>query len=294
MAGTRSYTRCMPHDATRPQDATGPGPDDLDLRGGPRRPPREHTSPGFHEPRKVESEPDTGRALASERLDYTASTLDDRPGDGQTDDEASPFPLFRRWLDDAFARRESHGDLPEPSAVVLSTIDVTGPLPRPASRTVLMKDFDERGFVVYTNKRSAKGRQLAADPWAAMLFPWYPLQRQVRIEGRMVEVDDAEADAYWASRPRASQIGAWASEQSQPIDDRDTLDRRVVEAELRFRPVESIPRPPHWGGYRLVPERIEFWQGRSGRVHDRIVHTTVLRGTRAGMAAAWKVERLQP
>ena len=233
-------------------------------------------------------------SLAAERLDYRAGTLDDAlltaaGGDGAVD----PLPLLRRWVDDAFARRDTHSDIPEPSAVVLSTVELSGPAglaaatPRPRSRTVLLKGFDETGFVVYTNKDSDKGRQLADVPWASLLLAWLPLQRQVRIDGRVEHVPDAEADAYWASRPRASQLGSAASEQSRPIASRAALEEQLARITAEHEGAE-VPRPPHWGGYRIVPDRIEFWQGRPGRLHDRIVFA------RPGDDEPWTAQRLQP
>lgn len=238
--------------------------------------------------------PGTAAALAAERLDYRAGTLDDGLLTGAaTGGEVDPLPLLGRWLDDAFARRDSDGDIPEPSAVVLSTVELSGPAglaaatPRPRSRTVLLKGFDETGFVVYTNKDSDKGRQLADVPWASLLLAWLPLQRQVRIDGRVEHVPDAEADAYWTSRPRASQLGSAASEQSRPIASRAALEEQLARAAAEHEGTE-VPRPPHWGGYRVVPDRIEFWQGRPGRVHDRIVFT------RDDAGGPWAAQRLQP
>ncbi|MCS6711752.1 pyridoxamine 5'-phosphate oxidase [Brachybacterium sp. EF45031] len=231
---------------------------------------------------------DAHTRLASERMDYRAGTLGD-------DVPADPLELFGRWLSEAFDRRDSEGDLPEPTAVVLSTIELpTGdasadgghPSARPRSRTVLLKEHDERGFVIYTNGDSAKGQEMSGTPWAAMLFPWYALQRQVRVEGFVQRVDDAEADEYFASRPRGSQLGARASHQSRPIASREALDAQYAQVEREFEGRE-VPRPEHWGGFRLVPDRIEFWQGRSGRMHDRIVYTSEGSGS-------WTHERLQP
>lgn len=235
----------------------------------------------------------TAAALAAERLDYRAGTLDDGLLTGAaTGGEVDPLPLLGRWLDDAFARRDSDGDVPEPSAVVLSTVELSDAAepaapPRPRSRTVLLKGFDEAGFVVYTNQESDKGRQLAAVPWASLLLAHLPLQRQVRIDGRVEHVADAEADAYWASRPRASQLGSAASEQSRPIASRAALEEQLARAAAEHEGTE-VPRPPHWGGYRIVPDRIEFWQGRPGRVHDRIVFT------RDDAGGPWAAQRLQP
>lgn len=222
--------------------------------------------------------------LAGERLDYLAGSLaDSAPED--------PLALCDVWLQDAFARRDSHGDVSDPTAVVLSTValDADG-APRPRSRTVLLKGLDAHGAVVYTNLDSDKAHELRATPRAALLMPWYPLQRQVRIEGTVEEIPAAESDAYWASRPRGSQLGAWASHQSREIDSRDTLEAQYAEVEARFAGVE-VPRPEFWGGLRVRPERIEFWQGRAHRVHDRIVYLRTADGARAGV---WERHRLQP
>lgn len=235
--------------------------------------------------------------LAAERTDY---------GTGSLADEAAndPLALFDAWMAEAFERRESHGDLAEPTAVVLSTIAVgtnggaadgvdggVDRVIRPRSRTVLLKGRDERGFVLYTNLDSDKGREVDANPSASLLLPWYPLQRQVRIEGLVEPVDPAKADAYFASRPRGSQISAWASRQSRPVDSRAALEAQYTAAQERFEGAD-VPRPPFWGGLRLVPDRIEFWQGRQNRLHDRIVVTRV--GVDEERDAAWEQHRLQP
>lgn len=235
--------------------------------------------------------------LAAERTNY---------GTGSLADEAAndPLALFDAWMAEAFERRESHGDLAEPTAVVLSTIAVgtnggaadgadggAERAIRPRSRTVLLKGRDERGFVLYTNRDSDKGREVAANPSASLLLPWYPLQRQVRIEGLMEPVAPEEADAYFASRPRGSQIGAWASRQSRPVDSRAALEAQYTAAQERFEGAD-VPRPPFWGGLRLVPDRIEFWQGRENRLHDRIVVTRV--GVDEQREAVWEQHRLQP
>lgn len=158
---------------------------------------------------------------------------------------------------------------PEATAMSLATVDEHG---QPAVRVVLLKALDARGFSFYTNTGSDKGRQLAGQPRAALCFLWKHLDQivQVRAQGRVERVDDAEADAYFVSRPRGSQIGAWASEQSRPLADRATLERRIAEVEARFADA-AVPRPPHWGGYRLLPDRLEFWHGREHRLHDRFV-----------------------
>lgn len=235
--------------------------------------------------------------LAAERTDY---------GTGSLADEAAndPLALFDAWMAEAFERRESHGDLAEPTAVVLSTIAVgtnggaadgvdggVDRVIRPRSRTVLLKGRDERGFVLYTNLDSDKGREVDANPSASLLLPWYPLQRQVRIEGLVEPVDPAKADAYFASRPRGSQISAWASRQSRPVDSRAALEAQYTAAQERFEGAD-VPRPPFWGGLRLVPDRIEFWQGRQNRLHDRIVVTRV--GVDEQREAVWEQHRLQP
>jgi pyridoxamine 5'-phosphate oxidase len=159
-------------------------------------------------------------------------------------------------------------DLPEPTAMTLATADAQG---RPSVRTVLLKDFDPRGFVFYTNQRSRKGAHLAANPRAALCLYWQPLARQVHIEGTVEEVDAAEADAYWATRPRESRVGAWASAQSEPLESRAALEARFAEHDARH-PGERIPRPPHWSGYRVVPERIEIWEAGDHRLHHRTLY----------------------
>ncbi len=168
---------------------------------------------------------------------------------------------FTEWLDLA---RETEGIL-EPTAMTLATATASG---RPSARTVLLKQVDEDGFVFYTNSLSRKGRQLAANARAALTFFWAPLMRQVVIEGAVQPVSDVEADAYFASRPRLSQIGAWASQQSEPLEGREAFEARIAEVEARFAD-SPVTRPPHWTGYRVRPDMIEFWQGREGRLHDR-------------------------
>lgn len=222
--------------------------------------------------------------LAGDRIDYLAGALADHA-------PADPLTLFDAWLQEAFDRRESHGDITDPTAVVLSTIaqDENG-TSWPRSRTVLLKGLDARGAVIYTNLASDKAHELVESPRAALLLPWYPLQRQVRLEGTVTPVPDEESDAYWASRPRGSQLGAWASHQSRPIDSRETLEAQYVEVEARFEGQE-VPRPEFWGGLRIRPVRFEFWQGRAHRVHDRIVYT---RTAGPDAADAWERHRLQP
>jgi pyridoxamine 5'-phosphate oxidase len=178
----------------------------------------------------------------------------------ERDLDPSPLRQFQRWFEEARA-----GGVEVPEAMALATATPTG---RPSVRMVLLKGADERGFAFYTNDESRKGAELAANPHAALLFHWQPLGRQVRVEGRVDRVPDAESDAYFASRPHGSRLAAWASPQSRPIADREELERLYAEAAGRY-PGEEVPRPPHWGGFRVVPEAYEFWQHAGDRLHDR-------------------------
>lgn len=189
-----------------------------------------------------------------------------------------PLPVFRQWLLDA----ETTG-LPNPNAMTVATIDPDG---RPASRVVLLRRFDERGAVFFTNRRSRKGLALAVHPHAALGFHWDPIDRQVRIEGEVEVTSDEESDEYFAQRPRESQINAWASSQSQPVTSRAALRELQSQMTERFDG-QLVPRPPHWGGYRVALCRIEFWQGDPHRFHDRIVYLV-------GDDGAWKTVRLCP
>ena len=190
-----------------------------------------------------------------------------------------PFQQFGEWF------REAEATVPvDPNAMVLSTV---GPDGRPSSRVVLLKGFDHEGFVFYGNLESRKFRELRAHPWAALNFHWKPLGKQVRIEGRVSQVSDQEADAYFATRPRGSQIGAWASKQSEPLPSRAALETAVRQVEAANTGRE-VPRPPYWSGFRLSPDRIEFWKAGEFRLHDREVFC------RASPSAAWTVERLYP
>ncbi|MGH2631564.1 MAG: pyridoxamine 5'-phosphate oxidase [Actinomycetota bacterium] len=200
---------------------------------------------------------------------------DDQPLD-RDDLLDDPIEQFRRWLADA-----ERAGVPLPNAMTLATVDASG---RPSARHVLLRGVGERGFQFFTNRESRKGRQIAEVPWAALVFLWKELDRQVEVTGAVDALPDDESDVYFASRPRDAQLGAWASPQSDPIG-RDELDARVAEAAARF-PGE-VPRPPHWGGYVVRPRTIEFWQGRRHRLHDRFLFTAEARGI-------WRVERLAP
>jgi pyridoxamine 5'-phosphate oxidase len=189
-----------------------------------------------------------------------------------------PFIRFTQLLESA-----ARADIAEPTAMTLATADARG---RPSARMVLLKGVDEAGFVFYTNRESRKARDLAENPWAALCFHWHPIESQVRVEGFVREVDAAEADAYFATRPRGSQIGAWASLQSQPLRRYRDLEDRVEELYARFGD-GAIPRPPYWSGYRLTPERLEFWSGRPSRLHEREVYSR-------GPSGEWVVELLYP
>lgn len=215
-------------------------------------------------------------SLADIRQEYTAAGLT------ETELDPNPFTQFARWFQQAV-----ESEVPEPTGMTLATANSAG---QPSARVVLLKGFDERGFVFFTNYEGRKANDLAANPQAAISFWWSQLQRQVRIEGTVEKVADAESDEYFASRPFGSRIGAWASEQSRVISGREELEAQVREIESRFADEQfassQIPRPSFWGGYRLRPTTIEFWQGRPSRLHDRLRYRL--------HEGEWAIERLSP
>jgi len=210
--------------------------------------------------------------IAALRKSYERAELDEAAS------QADPMLQFERWLGEAIAAA-----LPEPNAMTLATVGENG---RPSTRVVLIKGYDARGIVWYTNYQSRKGRELAALPFAALQFHWVELERVVRIEGRVERVSEAESDAYYATRPLDSRLGAWASPQSEVIGSRAILVANAAKFAARY--ALHPPRPPHWGGYRLTPDRWEFWQGRKSRLHDRLCYR------KAADSEGWLRERLAP
>jgi pyridoxamine 5'-phosphate oxidase len=211
--------------------------------------------------------------IAKIRKEYTQETLQ------ESEVALDPSRQFEYWFQEAL-----RAELPEPNAMFLSTVDADG---FPNGRVVLLKGLDARGFVFYTNYGSKKGQELASNAMASLTFFWQELERQVRVRGRVERVSEAESDEYFASRPRGSQIGAWVSEQSTVIQSREVLEERTQAYEVRFANQE-VPRPPHWGGYRVLPFELEFWQGRHSRLHDRIRYRL------DEPTGTWLIERLSP
>lgn len=210
-------------------------------------------------------------SIADIRKDYQLKSLT------EAEVAKNPFAQFTVWWDEAVA-----SDIDEVNAMALSTVSEQG---RPSSRIVLLKGFDEQGFVFFTNYNSDKGRQIEQQQFVSLLFFWKELERQVRIEGRAIKVGEEESDAYYNSRPIGSRLGAWASPQSQKITDRSVLEQALEKITAEYGD-KLVPRPSHWGGYRVMPTRIEFWQGRSSRLHDRILYEEV--------DGYWQISRLAP
>lgn len=210
--------------------------------------------------------------IANLRQDYTLQGL------SENEIDSNPFAQFKEWFDEALS-----ADILEPNAMTVAT---TTPEGKPSARMVLLKDFDARGFVFYTNYNSQKAQELAENPQAALVFWWAELQRQVRICGRVEKISDSESDKYFYSRPLGSRLGAWASNQSEVVESREVLEQQLQDLKEKYQDRE-IPRPSHWGGIRVIPTEIEFWQGRSSRLHDRLVYTR-------NYDDGWKIERLSP
>lgn len=221
-----------------------------------------------------------GERLARMRVEYGSVEKDGSP-DLDADWLADGWiVLLHSWLVEA-----EQAGIPEPNAMVVGTVDAAG---RPATRTVLCKNVDRTGITFFTNYDSAKGEELAGTPYASATFPWFALGRQVHIRGPVTKVPPEDTAAYWSKRPRGSQLGAWASHQSQPVASREALLAQLADVTERFADVESVPGPPNWGGYLITPEAVEFWQGRENRLHNRI------RETGGGESGPARVERLQP
>lgn len=224
-----------------------------------------------------------GSRAVEDRLEEVLAGLRRGYGRGELDEstvDPDPLTQFRSWLHDAIV-----AEVPEPNAMVLATASPEGV---PSARTVLLKGLDERGFVFYTNLESDKARDLTANPRAALVFPWHAMERQVRVTGTVTRTSTEETAAYFASRPRESRLGAWASRQSSVVSGRNELDRAYLEAAKRWPDGTDIPLPEFWGGFRVAPTVVEFWQGRQGRLHDRV------RYRRASDGEPWIIERLAP
>ena len=206
------------------------------------------------------------------RTDYSSAEL------GEQSILKDPFRQFKKWMEEAILSQ-----VPEPTAMSFATVNLRG---RPSVRILLLKGFDERGFCFYSNYNSRKAQEIERNAWSAMTFFWPELERQVRVEGFVTKISVEESDEYFLSRPRESRLGAWASPQSETIPNREYLDEKVGEATNRFESKE-VTRPPYWGGYLLSPDRIEFWQGRLSRLHDRILYSLQA-------DSSWKIERLAP
>ncbi|UNT01054.1 pyridoxamine 5'-phosphate oxidase [Streptomyces tubbatahanensis] len=204
----------------------------------------------------------------------------------ESDLASDPFAQFAHW----FAQVRAAG-LHEPNAMICSTADEDG---RPSSRTVLLKKYDERGFVFFTNYGSRKGRELDANPWVSLLFPWHGIARQVIVSGTAERTGRDETAAYFRTRPHGSQLGAWASEQSSRVASREELDAMFARLAERYPEGEDVPAPAQWGGYRVRPETVEFWQGRENRLHDRLRYSRRTDGGGEGPADGWRIERLCP
>ncbi len=211
--------------------------------------------------------------ISNLRQDYKAKSF------RRTDLVADPYAQFKAWFEEALSAK-----IPEPNAMTLATASLTG---RPSARIVLLKSIAEDGFIFYTNYESTKGKMLAENPQAALVFCWLELERQIRIEGRVEKVDTATAKEYFQSRPKESQMGAWVSQQSTVIETRAVLEDSMTELNEQYAEQAVLPKPPNWGGYKVVPDKIEFWQGRRSRLHDRFQYSLQADGQ-------WKIERLAP
>ncbi|MFK8102449.1 MAG: pyridoxamine 5'-phosphate oxidase [Saprospiraceae bacterium] len=211
--------------------------------------------------------------ISNLREDYKAKSF------RRTDLVADPYAQFNAWFEEAL-----NAKIPEPNAMTLATASLSG---RPSARVVLLKSIVEDGFIFYTNYESTKGKMLAENPQAALVFCWLELERQIRIEGRVEKVDTATSEAYFQSRPKKSQLGAWVSQQSTVIKARTVLEENMTELQAQYAAQAVLPKPPHWGGYKVIPDKIEFWQGRSSRLHDRFQYTLQADGQ-------WIIERLAP